>query len=166
MFAVKSAGKCFFSLYPDCWMPLLRSWLYRNKTRVRTAEQTAKLKALDIDWTVEEKAASVAAKGKRKVVDGENRGSGPAKKKKLSRQHIHTWDERYEQLKAFKQKCGHVRVPASKDCIGLWTWLYRCKRCKNGPTVANPQLTVEQIDKLDELGVDWTISGRHSGFKR
>jgi len=79
--------------------------------------------------------------------------SRPAKKKRK----LHTWDERYEQLKAFKKEYGHINVPKSRELKALQEWLYRCKKRKNGPCYNQLQLTGKQIEKLDELDVSWSL---------
>ena len=84
--------------------------------------------------------------------------------KKKSRKIYKTWDERYADLQAFKNKFGHTRVPSSKEYIGLANWLYVQKnRTKPGPYRCS-KLTKEQVSKLNGLGVDWSIA-RHGGNK-
>jgi len=69
--------------------------------------------------------------------------------------HIDRWDEKHEQLKAFKKKYGHTRVPATKEWMPLHNWLKRNKKRKNRPYQKCIPLTKVQIEKLDELGIDW-----------
>jgi len=118
----------------------LQGWLYRCKGRKNgpyynqpqlTRHQIDKLNKLGIDWTVEVHQTS----DKR-------------------------WNERYNQLKAFKKKYGHTRVPASRDWAQLNQWIYKCKRGKHGRYENFHQLRQKQIDKLDELGLDWNIPGQ------
>jgi len=47
----------------------------------------------------------------------------------------------------------------------LGNWLYIQKTRKHGP-FKGPQLVTEQLEKLDEIGVDWTISRRRSGNEK
>jgi len=68
------------------------------------------------------------------------------------------WSLKFEQLKAFKEKYGHTNVPFSVEWRSLQQWLYGNKRRKGGPYDGSPQLNTEQIDKLNELGIDWTFS--------
>jgi len=116
------------------WKPLC-DWLCKNKRRKNepfwglpklSADQISKLDELGIDWT--------------KTTVRKNR----------------SWEKRYEELKAFKQKYGHVRVPRAG---GVWKplhlWLYKNKMRMNGPFNNAPQLTTEQIERLDEVDSDW-----------
>jgi len=66
------------------------------------------------------------------------------------------WDHNYEQLKVFKKKYGHTRVPSRGEWKSLQAWLYRCKKSRNG-TLGTP-MSRQQIDKLDKLGVDWKVN--------
>jgi len=98
--------------------------------------------------------ASEGATTKRKALFAEEDSGSEQAKKRNKR---YTWDERYEQLKAFKRHFGHTRVPGKGDWSQLQQWLYNNKRCKNGPYHSRPQLTREQIEKLDEIGIDWSL---------
>ena len=64
------------------------------------------------------------------------------------------WNDRYEELKAHKDKHGNTIV-GKKENQPLYHWLYKQKRLKNGPYSGSPQLTKNQIDKLTALGINW-----------
>jgi len=80
--------------------------------------------------------------------------SPPAKKQGKS----FSWEERYDQLKAFKKKHGHAQVPSNGDWRSLYDWLYKNKKRKNGPHKTFPQLTAKQIEMLNALDIDWGVS--------
>jgi len=85
------------------------------------------------------------------VADGSGAAAKPAKKrpKRL------TWEERYEQLKAFKKKYGHAAPSKKGEWESLYYWVRLNKKCKNGPYRHYHPLTKVQIDKLEKLGIDW-----------
>jgi hypothetical protein len=62
------------------------------------------------------------------------------------------------ELKNFKKKHGHLHIPQSGATNNLYHWLHRRKIQRNdflaGKKVA---LTQEEFDRLNELGVDWSI---------
>jgi len=131
----------------DC--ETLYKWLHANKRRKNasyhglprlTIKQIDKLDILEIDWEISTGHSS----------------SGQSKKRSI------TWDERYKQLKAFKQEYSHTRVPSQGDWKPLFNWLRRCKRRKNGSYLGRPQLASEQTDKLEELGIDWSLTTARS----
>lgn len=66
------------------------------------------------------------------------------------------WMERYEDLKAFKARHGHCRVPGEDRKIHrLWDWLHFQKTRRD-------KLPPHRRKLLDDLGVDWTIQKRSS----
>jgi len=97
-------------------------------------------------------ASQAKTKGK---AGADDTGARPAKKKRSKQP---TWDERYEHLKAFRAKFGHTRVPQNGEWKPLFFWLYRQKKLKNGPHNRQPQLNSEQIEKLDEICIEWKCS--------
>jgi len=69
-----------------------------------------------------------------------------------------TWEVFYEELKTFKKEFGHTQVqPSMRKWKTLYKWLHTNKRLKYRPFRNRRQLTKEQIEKLDELGIDWTV---------
>jgi len=117
--------------------------------------------------TVQKVSASAGTKRKAKVDGTISNESGSASsaaaattnkpaKKRAKRL---TWEERYEQLKAFKEKYKHTRVPATREWKTLYGWLQNSKNRKNGPYMHYQQLMKVQIDKLDKLGIDWCSNG-------
>jgi len=151
----------------------LHDWFYRdkkcnngphhNKPQL-TKEQTAKLDELGVDWTV----ATVAQQAGKysKPLTWDERYEQIDKLDELGidwfGNQVSTsgtghsrWDDKFEQLKAFKMEYGHTEIPPNGDWISLYHWLYNNRRRKISPYQYSPQLTTEQIDKLDELGIDW-----------
>lgn len=61
------------------------------------------------------------------------------------------WNQRLNELRAFKSKYGHVRVP-TKDGkkLGTWVMIQRLQYQKNA-------LTSERIEALEEVGFEWDI---------
>ena len=60
-----------------------------------------------------------------------------------------TWDERLEELKQYKARHGDCNVPWNHGSLGKWVKRQRNVR-KNG------KLSDDRIQKLDELGFDWS----------
>jgi len=119
------------------WRPLYQ-WLYNNKMRKNgNFHNQPQLSQLQIDKLDELHVDWTVAKMDRK-----------------------SWNENFEQLKAFKAKYGHTRVPQGGDWKPLCDWLCKNKRRKNEPFWGLPQLSLVQIRNLDEIGIDWTITIR------
>mmetsp|Transcript_446 Transcript_446/g.690 ORF Transcript_446/g.690 Transcript_446/m.690 type:complete len:163 (+) Transcript_446:1-489(+) len=79
------------------------------------------------------------------------------------------WEERFEQLKEFKKKHGHVRIPQKLDePKGLGNWVLEQRRRyreKNLPdsskTSKKGPLSKEEIEKLESLGFEWSLRNRN-----
>ena len=65
------------------------------------------------------------------------------------------WNAFFNELVEFERERGHCIVPDSEEWIHLSHWLYKQKRCRDGDYHGSPQLTENQIDKMDALGVIW-----------
>ena len=64
------------------------------------------------------------------------------------------WNERFRQLKAYKEEHGDCNVPAKYDVDGfkLGKWVANQRhRCKNG------KLSDECTKRLEEIGFSWTV---------
>ncbi len=65
------------------------------------------------------------------------------------------WLRNYGLLKEFKQKHGHVRVPIKADNkLGSWLKMQMMQYC-NTQEGKLPTLTAEQIQLLEDIGVNW-----------
>lgn len=71
-----------------------------------------------------------------------------------------TWQERMQNLQAFQQEYGHVRVPRRfKQNPSLGNWVSRVRqqyRDYHTPN-KNTTLTLQQIQQLEEMGFEWEI---------
>lgn len=70
-----------------------------------------------------------------------------------------SFEDKCAELKSFKNKHGHCDVPVSGKYILLGQWLYCMKRRRVGVYKRCRQLTQDQIDQLDAIGVDWALTG-------
>lgn len=78
-----------------------------------------------------------------------------------------TFDDRYEELVAYKNEHGHVHMTNKMDralasCLRKW----RLAKANPSPTEDSRALTHEQIAKLDDLGMDWTVPPPKKRVKR
>mmetsp|Transcript_14761 Transcript_14761/g.27764 ORF Transcript_14761/g.27764 Transcript_14761/m.27764 type:complete len:349 (-) Transcript_14761:2563-3609(-) len=78
----------------------------------------------------------------------------------------YTWDDRFEELKHYKEQHGHCNVPQIYE-RGLGTWVSQqraqYKRFKSGKTSS---MTKRRQQKLDSLGFSWSLRKRHSWDER
>lgn len=70
-----------------------------------------------------------------------------------------SWEERYDQCKQFRKKNNHCKIPTSfkeNKSLGIWVQEQR-RNFKAMMKGAKPRrvLTMEQIDKLNEIGFYW-----------
>ncbi len=72
-----------------------------------------------------------------------------------------TFEDRLDQLKAFKEEHGHLVVTKSLDS-GLATFCSRLRIAKKSPAKSSVELTEEKIKALDEIGFPW--NGRNKSF--
>jgi len=104
---------------------------YRTEPQL-TPEEIAMFDELEIDWSLRRKRNGTLI--------------------------TNTWEVFYEELKTFKKEFGHTQVqPSMRKWKTLYKWLHTNKRLKYRPFRNRRQLTKEQIEKLDELGIDWTV---------
>jgi hypothetical protein len=66
-----------------------------------------------------------------------------------------SWVQKYEELKEFKEKNGNCNVPFSSGMMGNWVIRQR-KLFKQG------RLTEDRINKLNELGFQWSVFSQES----
>jgi hypothetical protein len=72
----------------------------------------------------------------------------------------YNWDSRFEELKSFKKKYGHVRVSRGFGPLGSWV---SAQRYALGPLALSPEGEVsqtkrERIARLDEIGFVWNTN--------
>ena len=71
------------------------------------------------------------------------------------------WDERYEHLRAFKERVGHCIVPRNYDqhgAAGLGKWVAQQRHAHKLLAAGRPTtLTRERADRLTELGMVWSV---------
>jgi hypothetical protein len=73
------------------------------------------------------------------------------------------WDEKYHELKIYKQQNGHTNVPRrskrdpSKDALGEWVHFQR-RQHRNLLTGKNSTMSISRKKSLDFLGFQWTRS--------
>ena len=73
------------------------------------------------------------------------------------------WDERYEELKAFKAQHGNMKVPKGKKdqeaskytVLANWVDTQRAQRKKRERGEQKHQMTQERMDKLNAIGFVW-----------
>uniref|UniRef100_UPI00405732F4 Helicase associated domain protein n=1 Tax=Agathobacter sp. TaxID=2021311 RepID=UPI00405732F4 len=69
------------------------------------------------------------------------------------------WEAYYQEAECFFQENGHLQVAkkyVSPDGLNLGMWLMTQRRIRAGKTAGN--LTAEQIEKLDKIGMTWEDS--------
>ena len=70
--------------------------------------------------------------------------------------HVNTWNERYEELKAFHSQFGHFLVPTDFENRQLRPWITTQRSHFRFLQEGKPsQLTQERIDLLDKIGFPW-----------
>ena len=93
-----------------------------------TDDRIASLDALGFDWTA-------------------GRGEKAAKK---------SFEQRIEDIRAYKEKHGHIRVKQSED-KSLHKFCSKMRHACTIPEKSNRTLTGERIASLDALGFDWAV---------
>jgi len=69
------------------------------------------------------------------------------------------WEDKFNQLKAYKESFGHTRVPRrynNDDGLGAWVKNQRDKHRLFREGKKSP-LTPERIKLLDEIGFEWSL---------
>jgi len=115
----------------------LRAWLQTQRAQYRNGNMPKnrydKLIAIGYDFNLN--FTGKTTRRERKVVRQNNKED--------------SWDKKYLQLLSFKMRYGHCNV-TRKESFSLSQWLNQQRSDKR-----NSQLTSEQIQKLDFLGVEW-----------
>ena len=75
---------------------------------------------------------------------------------------VRSWTASFNELEAFHAKHGHCKVPKTGQWTSLRRWIYGNKCRRDGPYGNQHQLTQEQVDKLNGLGLDWNINKQRS----
>lgn len=159
----------------------LRKWVYAQRVRRKASykgerrlgqTQLDKLKELDLDWSdfdsddeesISGDSSSSSSSESDSDSDGEStitsspRLGAPACGSERA-EHEKSWlaFERYfSELYRFRSFYGHCNVPNTVEWIHLSYWLYRMKRCRDGPYHGSPRLTERQIGRMEDLGVTW-----------
>lgn len=74
-----------------------------------------------------------------------------------------TFEDKCQELEAFKKKFHHCNVPCVGEFNTLYQWLYKVKRRYNGNYQRYKKLTQDQIDRLESIGIDWSIQDKGKG---
>ena len=77
-----------------------------------------------------------------------------------------TWNDRYSELKQYKAKSGHTKVPQNESGgLGVWVCQQRSsyKKFKAGKSSS---LTNSRVKALDALGFDWSLRKRFTWDER
>ena len=73
------------------------------------------------------------------------------------------FEERCEQLLAFKDEFGHCNVPKIADPL-LWQWcrairsVHKRKQQGKKPPMKQVNLSQDRIERLDEIGFEWIVT--------
>ena len=68
---------------------------------------------------------------------------------------IKSFEQRIADLKAYKEKNGHIKVKRSED-KSLYDFCRDMRQARNNPEKSNRALTDDRVASLDALGFDWT----------
>jgi hypothetical protein len=77
-----------------------------------------------------------------------------------------TSESRLADLARFKEKHGHLNVPRYGDeYSALYKWLYS-RKVQRDDFLAGEKVSLsqEEFDRLNELGLDWSVGGKRSGY--
>ena len=122
------------SLYQFCsHMRFARNNLEKSRTTL-TDDRIASLDALGFDWSILERRA-----GKK------------------------SFKQRIEDLKAYKEKNGHVNVKESDD-KSLYKFCINTRHARNNPEKSKTVLSADRIASLDALGFEWTVRASKQSF--
>ena len=79
---------------------------------------------------------------------------------------IKSFEQRIEDLRAYKEKHGHVNVKERED-KSLYTFCKHTRYARNNPGKSGVvAITDDRIAGLDELGFDWSVGTRKKGAKK
>ena len=76
-----------------------------------------------------------------------------------------SFEQRIEDLRAYKEKHGHVNVKQSED-KSLNDFCSTIRRTRNNPEKYNMLINEERIASLNALGFDWAVNNQRVGEKR
>ena len=169
---VNVKGKEDKSLYLFCGNMRLARNRPEKSTVVLTDDRIASLDALGFDWRAAVEAASVVNNsnqspssyeprsevGKRKSLslsnsssNSEEMESAPKKKRILK-----SFEQRMDDLRAYKEKHGHINVKKSDD-KSLHNFCRHIRRARKNPEKSTVAITDDRITSLDALGFNWTV---------
>ena len=76
-----------------------------------------------------------------------------------------SFEQRIEDLRAYKERHGHIRVKQSDD-TRLYNFCFEMRRARNNPGKSTTLINKEHIASLDALGFDWTERTREQAAKK
>ena len=124
------------SLYEFCrHMRRARNYPEKSTTLINK-ERIASLDALGFDWTLRERRAVTAKK---------------------------SFEQRIEDLKAYKERHGHTNVKSSND-KSLYKFCQKIRYARNNPGKTTTLINDERIESLDALGFNWSIHAATQSF--
>ena len=106
-----------------------------KSTMTLTDERIASLNALGFEWAVIERKA------------------------------IKSFEQRIEDLLAYKEKNGHVNVKGSED-RSLYSFCNHMRQARNNPEKSNTLINDDRIASLDALGFDWAVTVTERAAKK
>ena len=86
----------------------------------------------------------------------QNHGHTNTRTENRTRVQPKTFEQHIEQLKAFKEAHGHLRVTRSLD-KNLASFCRAKRQARRKPTSTGKSITEEKIKALDELGFEWNV---------
>ena len=70
-----------------------------------------------------------------------------------------SFEQRIEDLRAYKRKHGHVNIKQSED-KSLYEFFRKIRQARNNPGKPGMLINDEQMASLDALGFDWTLQNQ------
>ena len=70
-----------------------------------------------------------------------------------------SFEQRIADLKAYKEKNGHIKVKKSED-KSLYRFCYNVRYARINPEKSDRNLTDDQIASLDDLGFEWNPASK------
>jgi len=117
-----------------------------------TTERIALLDSIGFNWVRENKKSEVSPPSKTFVDDLSSVGVPK------EATHIKTFEDRFEELKAYKAKHGHINLTSKmkeEEVAGLYNFCQRMRRARAEPEKGKFNLTTERIALLDSIGFSW-----------
>ena len=72
-----------------------------------------------------------------------------------------SFEQRIEDLRAYKEKNGHVKVKGSED-KSLYEFCKQMRHARNNPGKSRKLINEERIASLDALGFEWAVIERRA----